>query len=107
MSISEFRYNKKRKHFAYIFKKRGTRVGNILITSKPYVKKRKNGKDRIVLNNYKLFHHPNPNKEGKLYIIPRHYLDDFSSFSNRQYDWKWNNHDKRKVKRIKKQKIKK
>ena len=35
MSISEFRYNKKRRHYAYIFKKIGAARKNILISSKP------------------------------------------------------------------------
>ena len=49
MSISEFRYNKKRKHYSYIFKKRGPKVGNILVTSRSFVKKRKNGKDKKIV----------------------------------------------------------
>ena len=45
MSKSEFRWNKRRKHYSYIHKERGYTEENILITSKPYVKKHKNGKD--------------------------------------------------------------
>ena len=104
MSISEFRYNKKRKHYSYIYKKRGQKVRNILITSKPIVKKHKKGKDRIVLRNILLSHHPNPNKEGQFYVIPRNYLDDLKDFDLRVYNWNWHKNDKRKIKRIKKQK---
>ena len=107
MSKNEFRYNKKRKHFSYIHKKRGLKVENILISSKPFVIKHKNGKDKIVLINVRLFHHPNPAKEGLFYVVPRNYFDDYSSFGQKQYAWNWHRHDKRKIKRIKKQKIKK
>jgi len=107
MSLSEFKYNKKRKHYAYSHKKRGSKEENILITSKPYVKKRKKGKDRIVIKNIVLHHHPNPIKEGKFYVIPYNYLDDSFSFDSRRYKWHWNKNDKRIIKRIKKLKKKK
>ena len=35
MSLSEFRFNKKRKHYAYLFKQIGLFRKNILFTSKP------------------------------------------------------------------------
>ena len=41
MSLSEFRFNKKRKHYAYLFKDIGTKKLNLLITSKPVVLKKK------------------------------------------------------------------
>lgn len=79
---------------------------NILITSKPFVKKRKRGREKVVLRNIPLHHHPNPDKEGQFHVIPRNYLDDSSSFEDKVYNWKWQSHDKRKIKHIKKQKIK-
>lgn len=103
MSRSEFRWNKKRKHYAYLHKKHGSKEENILITSKPFVKKRKRGKDRIVLRNIPLYHHPNPYKEGQFYVIPRNYLDDSESFEEKTYNWSWNCNDRRIIKRIKKQ----
>ena len=48
MSISEFRYNKKRKHYAYLFKTIGLKRKNILITSKPFVIKHKNGRSDML-----------------------------------------------------------
>lgn len=102
MSRSEFRYNKRRKHYAYSHKKRGSKEENILLTSKPFVKKKKKGKERIVLKNVPLYHHPNPNKEGQFYVIPRNYIDELSDFGSKTYNWSWNRNDKRKIKRIKK-----
>ena len=106
MSISQFKYNKRRKHYSYSHRKRGSKEENILITSKPYVKKHKNGKDKIVLRNVPLYHHPNPNKEGQFYVIPRNYVDDITDFAPKVYKWNWHRNDKRKIKRIKKLKNK-
>ena len=102
MSNSEFKWNKRRKHYAYSHKKRGTKEENLLISSKPYVLKRKNNKNKIILVNVPLYHHPNPNKEGQFYVIPRNYLDESTDFDSKIYSWNWNHNDKRKIKRIKK-----
>ena len=110
MSRSEFRWNKKRKHYAYLHKDIGDFCKNILITSNPKVIKRKNGNIRVVFNNVKLYAHPNPNKQdldssvnNEYYVIPKNYVDNISSFGTRVYDdWKFNVNDKRKIKRIKK-----
>ena len=102
MSKSEFKWNKRRKHYAYSHKKRGIKEENILLTSKPFVKKKKKGKERVVLRNVPLYHHPNPNKEGQFYVIPRNYVDESSDFDSKTYNWNWNHNDKRKIKRIKK-----
>ena len=104
MSRSEFRWNKKRRHYAYLHKDKGSQRVNILISSKPYVIKRKNGKIKIALDNVKLVHHPNLNKEGVFYVIPKNYIDNINSFDKNIYQWRWNNNDKRKIKRIKKMK---
>lgn len=100
MSRSEFRWNKKRKHYAYLHKDIGTKRINILISSKPIVKTKKGNKQNI-----KLIRHPNSNKEGVFYLIERNYLDDVKSFDNHIYiKWSFDKSDKRKVKRIKKNK---
>ena len=104
MSKSEFRWNKKRKHYAYLHKDKGPLRKNILITSKPHVIKHKNGKIRIIMDNVELAHHPNPSKDGVYYVIPKNYLDNIDSFDEKVYPWKWNRNDKRKIKRIKKKK---
>lgn len=100
MSRSEFRWNKKRKHYSYIHKDVGDRRINIIISSKPYVKR----KGKIAIKNVLLFKHPNATKDGQFYVIPRNYIDDKKSFDVKVYPWKWNKNDKRKIKRIKKNK---
>ena len=97
MSRSEFRYNKKRKHYAYLFKDLGSGRQNIILTSKPiryhHSKARKN---------VRLYAHPNPNSQKQVYLIPIVYHDDVSSFEEKKSNWKFHPNDKRKVKRIKK-----
>ena len=101
MARSEFRWNKKRKHYAYLHKDIGSKRKNILISTKPYVIKRKRNINRIIQINIPLYKHPNPNKYGQFYIIPINYIDDISSFDNKIYKWNWNKNNKRKVKHIK------
>ena len=103
MSKSEFRYNKKRKHYAYIYKSLGTYRRNILISSKQYVF---NNKGDIKYINVRLYRHPNKNKKGKYYVIPRNYVDFKECFSDKNYLWNWDKNDKRKIKRIKRYKKK-
>ena len=103
MSRSEFRWNKKRKHYAYLHKDIGRKRINILITSKPVVLR----KGRIVIINVPLYKHPNTKYKQQFYLIPRNYLDDAESFETKIYvNWKFDKNDKRKVKRIKKNKFK-
>ena len=101
MSHSEFRYNKRRKHYAYLFKDIGFLVLNIVISSKP---------TRIVggkaKKNLKLFRHPNPNSMVTIYLIPYVYIDSLDSFGDKLYPWEFDKNDKRIVKRLKKRKIK-
>ena len=96
MAISKFRFNKRRKHYSYSFKKK-SRTENILLTSKPI---RKEHLD--IKNNVKLYKHPNPNSTKEVYLIPIVYKDDESSFDSKELKWKFHPNDKRKVKRIKK-----
>ena len=102
MSCSEFRWNKKRKHYAYLFKDMGSKRHNILISSKPIMVDKKNKKKKRLIKNIPLFRHPNPNKEGRFFLIRIIYIDEFSSFDDKTYNWSWDKNDKRKVKRIKK-----
>ena len=99
MARSEFRWNKKRKHFAYLFKDIGDSRLNIIITTKPF---------RMVYGkmkrNIRLFKHPNPNSTKIVYLIPYIYIDRQMSFYEKIYKWKFNINDKRKVKRIIKKK---
>ena len=97
MSRSEFRYNRKRKHYSYLYKDVGSRRKNIVLTSKPYRKEHKKKKKNI-----KLYKNPNPNNLNDSYLIPIIYDDDISSFDERKLKWKFHPNDKRKVKRLKK-----
>ena len=105
MSRSEFRYNKKRKHYSYLFKDVGTKRKCILISSKSIMVIKKNRGGKKIIKNILLFHHPNANKEGIFYLIPKIYIDEIICFDERIYQWFWDKNDKRKVKRIKKKKI--
>ena len=99
MSISEFKWNKKRKHYAYIHKKIGTKRLNILLSSKPYVIR----KGKVFIINIRLIRHPNPKNKNQFYVIPRNYLDDYGSFDQKALnEWVFDKNDKRKIKRIKK-----
>ena len=110
MSTSEFRYNKKRKHYAYLFKTIGIKRKNILISSKPVMIEKKHKKNRLktkITINIVLYRHPNPTKKGKYYLIPRVYIDDISCFDSFVLEkWSFNKNDKRKIKRIKRAKKK-
>ena len=106
MSRSEFRYNKKRKHYAYLFKDLGSKRMNILISTKPMMVDKHHKQRRIVFN-IPLYHHPNPDREGCYYLIPVTYIDEEKAFEEKVYlYWSFTKHDKRKVKRLKKRKIK-
>lgn len=106
MALSEFRYNKKRKHFSYIFGKKGNKRKNILLSSKSQRKeKKKKGKYKIY-DNVKLTINPNPNNNESSYLINKIYLDDNTSFGNVKSNWKFHPYDRLKVKKIKKSKWK-
>ena len=99
MARSEFRYNRRRKHYSYLFKDVGSKRKNIILSSKPVRKEHKK-----IRKNVKLFKNPNPNMNSDSYVIPKIYLDDASSFDERKSKWKFHPNDKRKIKRIKKNK---
>ena len=101
MSRSEFRWNKKRKHYAYIHKDIGRKRINILISSKLFVFR----KGKIVFVNVPLYRHPNSKYKSQFYLVPRNYIDNLESFGSKVYiSWTFDKNDKRKVKRIKKNK---
>lgn len=99
----KFRYNKKRKHYSYIFKIVGNYCINILLTTQSESKQRKKGKTTMV-KNIKLSTHPNPNTPNVIVYIYNHapYYDPINSFDLKTLKWKWNINDKRIVKRLKK-----
>ena len=109
MARSEFRWNKKRKHYAYLFKDVGDYRKNILLHSDPTKKESwkklpKSKKKEFYKQHTSLYRHPNANKpkDEKFFVENRVYLDHKKSFHERVYPWKWNVNDKRKIKRIKK-----
>lgn len=106
MSKSNFRYNKKRKHYSYTLKEMDESSENILLTTAAFFEDKKYGK-KIIRKNIPIYKHPNPNKQndGKNYFIVNHcpYFDNNNSFCSKVYScWKWNRNDKRKIKRFKK-----
>lgn len=106
MSKNTFKYNKKRKHYSYIFGENNNRCKNILLTTKALFEDKKYGK-KIIRSNIPLAEHPNPSKkkDGIKYYLVNHqpYFDDSFSFDSKVYSkWKWNPNDKRKIKRFKK-----
>lgn len=101
MALSEFRYNKKRKHYSYIYGQKGDLRKNLLLSSKPTRKVKKNGKTKIV-NNVKLYKNPNPNKSDTQYIMTKRYLDHKDNFGSKKTKWAFDRNDKRAIKRIKK-----
>ena len=99
MSRSEFRWNKKRKHYAYLFKDKGNVRLNIVFSTKP--NRIVHGKTRL---NIRLFKHPNPNNTTTIFVVPFIYKDYISSFGEKVYCWCFDKNDKRTIKRLKKRK---
>ena len=106
MARSEFRWNKKRKHYAYLFKDCGDYRKNLLIHSNQGFNKCSNSEERKAFKhkNTRLFRHPNPNKKAdEIYWVEnRVYVDHCSSFEGRTYKWSWHANGKRQIKRLKK-----
>ena len=97
-----FRFNKKRKHYAYIFKIIDGFCLNILLTT-DFESIRKDHKRTKLVKNIRLFKHPNPNSHIEVYIYNHApYYDAIGSFDDKRLKWKWDINDKRKVKRMKK-----
>lgn len=99
---SEFRYNKNRKHYSYLYKDKGDYRYNLLISTKQFVKVKKKKGVKMV-ENIPLYKHPNPNSDTKVYLVKRRFCDKSSSFG-KKLNWKFHLFDKRKVKRLKKKK---
>ena len=100
-----FRFNKKRKHYAYIFKIKNGYCLNILLTTQSKSIHKKHGKTKVV-NNIKVYKHPNSKISNVVIYIYNHspYVDSLESFSRKELDWIWDINDKRNVKRMKKYK---
>lgn len=94
MSLSEFRWNKKRNHYTYSFKAIGDLRLNIILTTKPY--RIVHGK---IKKNIKLSRHPNPNSTKEAFVIPFVYVDYATSFFDKIYKWSFDRNDKRIIKK--------
>ena len=95
MSRSEFRYNKRRKHYAYLFKDIGDKRKNLILSTKPV--RRHNNR---IYKNIRLFRHPNKSSNKFVFIIPVIHIDNYRVFENRKLKWVFDKNDKRKIKRI-------
>ena len=102
---TEFRYNRKRKHYSYIFKRNGDYRKNLLLSTKPVRKVKSKGNIRII-KNIELEKHPNPNSNKKVYVINKTYTDHKNSFDYHLNNWQFCKNDRLKVKRIKNNKLK-
>ena len=102
---NRFRFNKKRKHYSYIFTIKNGYCSNILLTTKRESINKKHGKS-IIVRNIRLYKHPNPRKTNVIVFIYNHppYIDAIESFDSKKLNWKWDINDKRNVKRMKKYK---
>ena len=89
-----------------MFKDVGNFRKNLLLHSDPTKRKNWNKEKQkdFEKKHIKLFRHPNPNKHSqeKFYVEIRIYFDPSNSFSEQKYPWKWDENDKRTIKRIKK-----
>lgn len=101
---TEFRYNRKRKHYAYIYGFKGDYRQNLLLSTKPSRKIKNKGKVKNV-RNIKVSKHPNPNSNTQVYIVNQRYVDHKNSFG-RLLNWLFSKEDRKKVKKIKKGKWK-
>lgn len=99
----KFRFNKKRKHYSYIFKIINGYCSNILLTTKTESIHKKHGKTKLI-KNIKLYKHPNSKMNDTVVFIYNHppYIDAVESFDCKKLNWKWNANDKRIIKRLKK-----
>jgi len=103
--LPEFRYNRRRKHYSYIFKQSKGVYYNILLSSKANEIKKREGRI-VTYNNVPLYKHPNPNKPNESqWVINRVYKDsDFNKTFDKKLNWRFHLFDKRKIKKIKKKK---
>ena len=100
MAISEFRYNKRRQHYSYIYGRKNNQLKNLLLSSKSYRKvKKRNGRYKIV-NNVQLQRHPNPNCKEKEYVMTKKSLDYPYDFGRKLSNWSFDVNYKRKIKRL-------
>ena len=107
MNHDEFRWNKKRKHYAYLISGSDLLIPNILITSKPIMVEKKNKKKTRITINIPLCRHPNSNKNGQFFLIPIIYFDSIESFDKNVFkNWAFDKSDIEKVENIKKNKQK-
>ena len=93
----EFRYNKRRGHYSYIYEEDGELRRNLLLSTKPQRKIKRDGKTLFV-DNVKLDKHPNPKSNKDVWLINRRFVDKKNAFeTNARKNWKFKRSDKIKV----------
>ncbi len=94
MAISEFRFNKKRKHPAYVFKQKDGKYHSLTIThSKKHKKK----------NTQKLYKNPSPKDTSDAYVVKKVVKDDISAYGKKPLkNWGFHTYDRRNIKKLKK-----
>lgn len=103
MAISEFRYNRKRKHYAYIYGKKGDLRKNLLLSFSPTRKVKKRNGTKKVVKNVKLQRNPNPLVNEPTYVMTKRCTDHKDKFGEKVFtDWSFSPDDRRVIKRLKK-----
>ncbi len=96
MAISEFRFNKRKKHPAYVFKKKKDKYYSLTITHSPKTRNRKN---------IKLYENPSPEDKRAAYVVKKVAKDNVKSYDKKPLPgWKFHTYDRRNIKRLKKNK---
>ena len=95
MSISQFRFNRRRKHPSYVFNEKDNKYQSLIITHSPVTRKK---------NNIRLYKNPNNNDSSTSYIVPKIVSDNKSSYNKPYKNWNFDKNDKRKIKRLIKRK---
>ena len=96
----EFRYNKRRGHYSYIYDEDGDNRKNLLLSTKP-TRKTKSGGKEYSAKNIKLDKHPNPNSNKDVWVMTRRFVDNKKAFSKNAYkNWKFTKSDKMKIDKI-------
>ena len=95
MSISKFRFNKRRKHPSYVFKEKNNKYHCIIITHSKTTKSKAN---------IPLYKNPQREKKKQAYLVPKIYKDEKSFYGKKINNFSFHKFDKRKVKHIKEHK---
>lgn len=97
MRKQEFRYNKRRGHYSYIYEEDGDVRKHLMLSTKDSQKVKRKGNVYIV-KNVKLDKHPNPKSNKNVWVMTRRFVDKKNAFDkNARKNWKLTKSDKTKV----------